>query len=85
MFGLGEIREREVGEREVEEKCPISLAWFEERLEREKFKWWDPRVFYFSPKVRRKGSEVVIFCHFTFLPLFVFSWLYILNASFLSL
>jgi hypothetical protein len=72
MLGLGEIREREVGEREVEEKCPISLAWFEEKLEREKFKWWDPRVFYFSPNVRRKRSEVVIFCDFTFLPLFVF-------------
>jgi hypothetical protein len=67
MFGLDEIRERE-----VEEKCPISLVWFEERLEREKFKWWDPHIFYFSPKVRRKRSEVVILCDFIFLPLFVF-------------
>jgi hypothetical protein len=37
MFSLGEIRERErereVGERELEEKCPISLVWFEEGLE----------------------------------------------------
>jgi hypothetical protein len=31
VFGSGEIREREVGEREIEEKCPFTLVWFEER------------------------------------------------------
>jgi hypothetical protein len=31
VFGLGEIREREVGEREFEEKVLISLVWFKER------------------------------------------------------
>jgi hypothetical protein len=31
VFVLGEIWEREVGEREVEEKCIDSLVWFGEK------------------------------------------------------
>jgi uncharacterized protein (DUF1810 family) len=76
VFGLGELGEREVGEKEVEEKYSISPVWFEERLEREKFKTWDPHVFHFFPKVRRKQREVIIFYNFTSLPLSS-SWLYL--------
>ena len=35
----------------------ISLVWQEEKLRREKNKWWVPYLFVFSSKVRRKREE----------------------------
>jgi hypothetical protein len=46
VFGLGEIREREVGKREFEEKNCIYPIWFKEKSK----KTWDPHIFYFSSK-----------------------------------
>jgi hypothetical protein len=69
VFGLGEIREREVGEREFEEKVLISLVWFKERCEREILKPWDPHAFYFSAKERRKRRESDHFNDITILPI----------------
>jgi len=45
---MREIEEREIEKREREEKLEISLVWQEEKLRREKNKWWAPYLFCFS-------------------------------------
>lgn len=70
VFGMREIKEREVGEREreIEEKEQSSLVWFEEKCEREKFRIWDPHVFCFSPHERRRAEKGVFFSNFHICP-----------------
>jgi hypothetical protein len=69
VFGLGEIRKREFGERDIKEKSPISHVWFEEKWKREKSKTWVPHHFNFSSRERRKRRELAIYLNFTFLPI----------------
>jgi hypothetical protein len=69
MFGLSEIREREIGKRDVAKKGSTSSVWFEKRKDREKVKTWDPHVFHFSAQERRKSREMGIYSNFTFLPI----------------
>jgi len=54
---MRETEEREIEKREREEKLEISLVWQEEKLRREKNKWWAPYLFCFSSKVRRRKEE----------------------------
>jgi len=60
--------ERNRGERDREEKLEISLVWQEEKLRREKNKWWAPYLFCCSSKVRRKKEEdKKVYCAIGFL------------------
>jgi hypothetical protein len=53
VFGRGEIRKRERGEREVGKREAIFHVWFRrETKKRDKIRW-DPCIFCFSPLVRR--------------------------------
>jgi hypothetical protein len=53
VFGRGEIRKRERGEREVGKREAISHVWFRrETKKRDKIRW-NPCIFCFSPLVRR--------------------------------
>jgi hypothetical protein len=57
MFVLGEIGKREVGEREIEERCYTSLVWFGKKWKREITFMWVPSVFSFFAQLRRKREE----------------------------
>lgn len=66
---MSEVEKREVEEREFEEKCCISSAWYEEKLPRETQKEWILHGFHFYANMRRKEQECDSFIHFPFLSL----------------
>jgi hypothetical protein len=65
VFGRAETRKRERGEREVGERRPLSHVWFRREIEEREKIMWDPRIFCFSPQVRRKGADGCRFYSFT--------------------
>jgi hypothetical protein len=55
VFGRGELGEREVKGREIEEKLAISLVWQTKEIGERELKHVGPTCFYISPHERRKS------------------------------
>lgn len=57
LFGMREIEEREIEKREKEEKLEIFFVWQEEKLRREKNKWWAHTFFVSLQKCEERGKK----------------------------
>jgi hypothetical protein len=69
VFGRGELGEREVEGREIEEKLAISLVWQTKEIGERELKHVGPTCFYFSSHERRKAEKGGFFFKFPYLPL----------------
>jgi hypothetical protein len=68
VFGRGELGEREVEGREIEEKLAISLVWQTKEIGERELKHVGPTCFYFSSHERRKAEKGGFFSNFHICP-----------------